>query len=158
MENLKNLKNLRFAKATEIDKSQWSTLEIRREDVNDVIPALGFFCLDYLHDFSLPRYKTKPGGGASEPILYDAPINRVEVPGRFNVQFSSADDLAELISTWHLLKNHYSHYQDIFKPGADSKWMLPILSYILDKIEGKGKSILPEWCFRILKMKQEEEK
>ena len=146
-----DLKNLRFAKSNKTDKSQWSTLQIKKEDIKDAMIAFSWACQDYMHDFAIPQYTIGPQG-SSVPIKYDEPVNNVEIPGRFSVQFS-ANGISEIIETWKVLGEHYSHYQDIFKPGNDSKWMVPTLSYLIDKVEGKDTK-LPEWISHILKIKQ----
>lgn len=145
-----NLKNLRFVQSNETDRSQWSTLEVRREDIEDVIPALGWASLDYLHNITIPRYRTEPNG-SSVPVQYNEAVNKIEIPGRFSIQFS-ADDIAEIIETWKLLRDHYAHYLDLLK-ASDSKPVSAALSYLLDKSEGKNVE-LQQWVKLALEVKR----
>ena len=124
----------------EQDRSEWTTLHLRRSDLNECMEALKWACLDSVDFFFNP-----PDDRAE--------IIHVEIPGRFSPELST-NDISELVRDWQILQGHYPNYADVFK-SISGKLAETLFCYLIDKAEGKPVELEP-WAKRVLELKRED--
>ncbi len=125
------------------DKSEWSKLAVRAEDLSNCMSALKWACVD-----SFDFFFNAPSNPKARTVV------EVEIPGKF-VPPPSVSDTKRLVASWHALHGYYPNFRDLIKPGLDEKLTQAVLLYLLDKDQGKA-AVMPHWAVEALRIKRQE--
>lgn len=143
------------------DKSEYSMINIRKEDIQDASAALNWASNG---SFEFPINPSNAGLPQADGTL------EAEVPGRFSPTISS-NDISLIIQDWKTLSPHYPKFQDIFRSGhMNQKFLESYLDFLLNtqteiisflseragpEIKKQLKAItLPPWIKRVAELRK----
>lgn len=125
------------------DRSEWSTLRVKKKEADFFRQALQWACIDDLGFFCDP-VPTEENG-----------IVEISCPGRFSHSLSETD-ISQIIADWKLLAQHYPNYQDLANQGFDNKLTQTVIFFLIDKVQNKPAD-LPAWAARAISIKRTKE-
>lgn len=128
----------------QLDRNEWTKLQIRKEDLNDCLQALQWSCGDLL-DFVFTPIKSP-----------NSSIAEIHLPGRF-IPTLTIENVAQIVADYRLLSREYARRQDIFSQKSNENLSTILFNYLLDKVEGRSAE-LPEWTHRALDIRKENQK
>lgn len=127
-----------------LDKSSWSRLRVRKEDLAVCQQALQWACANEVG----PASSTSTG---------------LEFRGRFvksgsppgGEQELSMENISAICEDYRLLGSHFPNgHSEIFKPELSSQITEAVLRYLIAKVEGEANPELEPWVRRTLELRK----
>ncbi len=127
------------------DRSEYTTLTIKKRDLKDFTQAVSFICLDKDCYFSILDHKEAGGDCVS-----------IEIPGRFTPPNISHEQISVMCADYKLLGTHYLEYMDIFNGNAMDRVLPLVLNYLVQKSLGREYQ-LEAWVARTIELLAEKQ-
>ena len=133
------------------DKSDWTKLHVKKEDLNDCMEALRWAACHDMRDFAF-----------NPPVSSGGKVVEIPIPGRFVKSESQAglsselttEDISGICEAYRLLGSHYNNYSEIFRPIHADQIVEEVLCYLIAKAEGEVNLELEPWVKKVFELRK----